>query len=95
MSNDKGTWFGWEVSKVGPVEDKSVYDIAKELGRKPVEVALAWVLTRDNIFTAIVGSRKSEQVLEFAKSTELTLSPNQLQRLTSASDLFPMVKKGH
>ena len=22
MSNDKGTWFGWEVSKVGPVTDK-------------------------------------------------------------------------
>ena len=29
MSNDKGTWFGWDVSKVGPIEDKSVYDIAK------------------------------------------------------------------
>ena len=29
MSNDKGTWFGWDVSKVGPVEDKSIYDIAK------------------------------------------------------------------
>ena len=29
MSNDKGTWFGWDVSKVGPVTDKSVYDMAK------------------------------------------------------------------
>ena len=29
MSNDKGTWFGWEVSKVGPVEDQGVYGIAK------------------------------------------------------------------
>ena len=29
QSNDKGTWFGWDVSKVGPVQDKSVYDIAK------------------------------------------------------------------
>ena len=29
MSNDKGTWFGWDVSKVGPVEDKNVYDMAK------------------------------------------------------------------
>jgi aryl-alcohol dehydrogenase-like predicted oxidoreductase len=74
---------------------ETVHDVAKELGRKPVEVALAWVLTRDNIFTAIVGSRKPEQVLEFARSAELKLSPSQLQRLTSASDLFPMVKKGH
>ena len=30
QSNDKGTWFGWDVSQVGPVKDKSVYDIAKQ-----------------------------------------------------------------
>ena len=29
QSNDKGTWFGWDVSKVGPVTNKSVYQIAK------------------------------------------------------------------
>ena len=29
MSNDKGTWFGWDVSKVGPVESTDVYDMAK------------------------------------------------------------------
>jgi len=42
MSNDKGTWFGWEVSKVGPVEDQSVYGIAKsfaeQVGKGDVEV---------------------------------------------------------
>ena len=29
MSNDKGTWFGWDVAKVGPVTDKTIYDMAK------------------------------------------------------------------
>ena len=29
MSNDKGTWFGWDVSKVSPVEDKGMYEMAK------------------------------------------------------------------
>ena len=29
MSNDKGTWFGWDVSKVGPDEQKDLYDMAK------------------------------------------------------------------
>ena len=29
MSNDKGTWFGWEVSKVGPITDQSLYQQAK------------------------------------------------------------------
>jgi hypothetical protein len=34
MSNDKGTWFGWEVSKIGPVSDKSVYEIAKNFAER-------------------------------------------------------------
>ena len=34
MSNDKGTWFGWDVSKVGPVTDKGVYQIAKNFAEK-------------------------------------------------------------
>jgi hypothetical protein len=34
MSNDKGTWFGWDVSKVGPIEDKSVYAIAKNFAER-------------------------------------------------------------
>lgn len=28
-SNDKGKWFGWEIEKIGPVEDMSVYAAAK------------------------------------------------------------------
>ena len=30
MSNDKGTWFGWDVSKVGPVSDQGIYQIAAQ-----------------------------------------------------------------
>ena len=29
MSNDKGTWFGWYVSKKGPVEQEDLYGMAK------------------------------------------------------------------
>lgn len=29
QSNDKGTWFGWTVNKVGPVQDKNLYEQAK------------------------------------------------------------------
>jgi len=42
MSNDKGTWFGWDVSQVGPVSDKGIYDTAKtfagRVGSGEVEV---------------------------------------------------------
>jgi len=29
QSNDKGTWFGWDVSQVGILKDKAVYAVAK------------------------------------------------------------------
>ena len=34
MSNDKGTWFGWTYIKVGPVKNKSVYDMAKNFSER-------------------------------------------------------------
>ena len=34
MSNDKGTWFGWDVSKLGPISNKSVYDIARSFAER-------------------------------------------------------------
>ena len=30
QSNDKGTWFGWNIEKVGPVQDKNMYEAAKQ-----------------------------------------------------------------
>ena len=30
QSNDKGTWFGWEVSKIGAVQENSLYQQARE-----------------------------------------------------------------
>jgi hypothetical protein len=29
-SNDKGKWFGWEVERIGSVEDVNLYQAAKE-----------------------------------------------------------------
>ena len=34
MSNDKGTWFGWDVSLIGPVKDQSVYSVAKNFSER-------------------------------------------------------------
>ena len=33
-SNDKGKWFGWEVEKVGPVEDMNAYTAAKSFAQQ-------------------------------------------------------------
>ena len=32
QSNDKGTWFGWDVSRVGPISDPGIYKIAQDFG---------------------------------------------------------------
>ena len=34
MSNDKGTWYGWDVSKVGPVKDTALYETAKQFASR-------------------------------------------------------------
>ena len=40
QSNDKGTWFGWNVSLIGPVQDENLYGAAKAFASsmKNVEV---------------------------------------------------------
>ena len=73
-------------------EAKKIYDlvidISQEIDRKPVEVALAWVIAQTNLITAIVGSRKPEQILEFAGAGDLELTSEQMSRLNVASDNF-------
>ena len=34
MTNDKGTWFGWDISKTGPVTNTGVYGVAKDFAEK-------------------------------------------------------------
>ena len=62
-----------------------VKQIAGETQSKPVEVAVAWVLAQDNILTAIVGSRKVEQIRDYSGAADLQLTDDQLKRLTDAS----------
>ena len=33
MSNDKGTWFGWDINKVGPIQNRALYDQAKSFSQ--------------------------------------------------------------
>ena len=67
---------------------KTVKAIAEELSTPPINVAVAWVLSRPNVVTAAVGSRKPEQIKQFCRAGDLELSPEHLSRLTAASDTF-------
>ena len=65
-----------------------INNIAEEIKTKPISVALAWVLEQKNILTAIVGSRKPDQVSEFAFAGNLKLSADHLNQLNNASNSF-------
>jgi len=62
--------------------------LMEEIKIKPISVALAWVLEQRNILTAIVGSRKPDQVSEFALAGDLRLSAEHLNQLNNASLSF-------
>ena len=40
QSNDKGTWFGWNVSLVGPVQARPLYEQAKGFGESVMKGAV-------------------------------------------------------
>ena len=71
---------------------KAIYNelevMAGTMHCKPINIALSWVLNRDNILTAIVGSRKLSQIKELGLSTTIELDSNQLEKLQILSDEF-------
>jgi aryl-alcohol dehydrogenase-like predicted oxidoreductase len=58
--------------------------IADEAGLTMAQLALAWVLGRDNVTAAIVGASRPEQVHENALAAEARLSPDTLRAIDEA-----------
>ena len=75
------------LTKSKPVRDL-INNIADDIRTKPISVALAWVLEQKNIRTAIVGSRKPDQVSDFALAGDLKLSTEHLKQLNNISLSF-------
>lgn len=69
---------------------QKVREVAEEINAKPIQVALAWVLSRENLLTAIVGSRNPSQLPEVAQGGDLQLSQYHLEVLTKAGNTFKM-----
>lgn len=59
--------------------------IAQELDSTPSQVALAWLLGREEIATVIVGASSEAQLSENLKADELVLLPEQRERLHKVS----------
>jgi aryl-alcohol dehydrogenase-like predicted oxidoreductase len=64
---------------------REVVAIGKEIGASAAQVALAWLRYRTVPVIPIIGARKLTQLEDNIKSLEVTLSPEQLQRLNQVS----------
>jgi aryl-alcohol dehydrogenase-like predicted oxidoreductase len=63
----------------------AVLAVAKEVGRSPTQVALAWLRQRPWLVIPIVGARKAEQLADNMACLDLKLAPEQVGRLDEAS----------
>jgi aryl-alcohol dehydrogenase-like predicted oxidoreductase len=61
-----------------------VHDIATTLGVTPVQVALAWLLAQDEHVVPIPGTKRVRYLEENAGAAAVTLTPDQLARITSS-----------
>ena len=58
--------------------------IAQELGLSLPQLALAWVLRRPEVSSAIIGASRPEQVTENAKASGVKLAPAAIARIEAA-----------
>ena len=65
----------------------AVREIARANDASPAQVALAWVISHPNT-VAIPGARTPEQLVENAAAADLVLAPDEIARLTEASEVF-------
>lgn len=60
--------------------------IADEVGCSMPQLALAWILRRKEVSSAIMGASRPEQVIQNVAATEITLSPDILEVIDAALD---------
>ena len=68
--------------------------VAEEAGQSPARIALAWVLGRPGITSALMGVSRAEQVQDNAAALEVALSPGQRAMLDAASAPEPRMLYG-
>jgi aryl-alcohol dehydrogenase-like predicted oxidoreductase len=77
-----------------PIDKEKSYDIIdviSEIGKQynvsAAQVALAWIRQQPGVTSTIIGAKRTEQLLDNIKSTELTLSADDLQKIDAVSAL--------
>ncbi len=69
---------------------QEVREVAEEVGSTPSQIALAWTLANPTVVSPIMGARTLAQAEENPDALEVTLSPEQLDRLNRVSEPDPI-----
>ena len=64
---------------------QALFDVAKEVGRTPAQVALRWVIDQPNMTSAIVGARNTEQLKDTLAAGGWRLPVEALAKLDKVS----------
>jgi aryl-alcohol dehydrogenase-like predicted oxidoreductase len=64
----------------------ALHAVAEEVGKTPAQVALRWLLQRPAVTAPIFGARTPEHLRDNLGATGWSLSPEQLDTLTTASE---------
>jgi len=67
--------------------------ISKEKGVKPSQLALAWLLSKKDVASPIIGPTRPEQLEELAEAVEIRLKPDDARRLEEPYRPHPVL--GH
>jgi aryl-alcohol dehydrogenase-like predicted oxidoreductase len=65
-------------------------DIAKRYAIDPVQLAIAWTLTRPFMASSIIGATSTEQLSTVLGATEITLGDDVLAEIEAAHRAHPM-----
>jgi 1-deoxyxylulose-5-phosphate synthase len=74
------------------IADRNV-EIAKELGVKPMQTALAWILSHPGVSAPIIGASKLEHITDAVEALDLTLSDTDIKALEEPYKPHPIL--GH
>ncbi|HHU4062417.1 TPA: aldo/keto reductase [Raoultella ornithinolytica] len=70
---------------------QNLAEVAEELGANRAQVALAWLLSKPGVAAPIVGASRQEQLDDLLGAVDLTLTPEQVEKLEAPYQPHPIV----
>ena len=74
-----------------PLQAQELNEVAASLEATPMQVALAWLLSKPGVAAPIIGPSRQEQLDDLLQAVDLTLSAEQIDKLEAPYQPHPVV----